>query len=149
MHFTLSHKNRKKTSVRHTLQTFITLSHWFLIFVNKRGRMKEDERTGTEGDGGRDTLDVGGRDALGVGGRGTEATVLLRRGHASKWQYSEASKGYHSRTRVSAPRPPWEDLCQLLEDEKRWLMEDVARRPPSYYGLFYKYINIQRHTVIV
>ena len=50
--------------------------------------MKEDERTGTEGDGGRDALNVGGRDALGVGGRdalgvggrGTEATVLLRRG---------------------------------------------------------------------
>ena len=42
-----------------------------------------------------------------------------------------------------------EDLCQLLEDEKRWLMEDVARRPPSYYGLFYKYINIQWNTVIV
>ena len=32
--------------------------------------MKEDERTGTEGDGGRDALNVGGRDALGVGGRG-------------------------------------------------------------------------------
>ena len=88
MHFTLPHKNKKKTAVRHTFQTFITLSHWFLIFVNKRGRMKEDERTGTEGDGGRDTLDVGGRDALGaggrdalgVGGRGAEATVLLR-GH--------------------------------------------------------------------
>ena len=72
MHFTLPHKNKKKTSVRHTFQTFITLSHWFLIFVNKRGRMKEDERTGAEGEGGRDTL--------GVGGRGTEATVLLRRG---------------------------------------------------------------------
>ena len=42
--------------------------------------MKEDERTGTEGDGGRDALNVGGRDALGAGGRGTEATVLLRRG---------------------------------------------------------------------
>ena len=66
--------------MRHTFQTFITLSHWFLIFVNKRGKLGEDERTGTEGDGGRDTLDVGGRDALGVGGRGTEATVLLRRG---------------------------------------------------------------------
>ena len=74
--------------MRHTLQTFITLSHWFLIFVNKREKLGEDERTGAEGDGGRDTLDVGGRDALGVGGRdalgvggrGTEATVLLRRG---------------------------------------------------------------------
>ena len=53
MHFTLPHKNKKKTAVRHTLQTFITLSHWFLIFVNKRGRMKENERTGTEGVGGR------------------------------------------------------------------------------------------------
>ena len=31
--------------------------------------MKEDERTGAEGEGGRDTL--------GVGGRGTEALVLL------------------------------------------------------------------------
>lgn len=46
MHFTLPHKNKKKTAVRHTFQTFITLSHWFLIFVNKRGRLKEDERTG-------------------------------------------------------------------------------------------------------
>lgn len=40
MHFTLPHKNKKKTAVRHTFQTFITLSHWFLIFVNKRGRGK-------------------------------------------------------------------------------------------------------------
>ena len=63
--------------MRHTLQTFITLSHWFLIFVNKREKLGEDERTGAEGDGGRDTLDVGGRDALGAGGRGTEALVLL------------------------------------------------------------------------
>ena len=45
MHFTLPHKNKKKTAVRHTFQTFITLSHWFLIFVNKRERLKEDERT--------------------------------------------------------------------------------------------------------
>ena len=88
MHFTLPHKNKKKTAVRHTFQTFITLSHWFLIFVNKREKLGEDKRTGTEGVGGRDTLDVGGRDALGVGGRGAlgvegrgaEATVLLRRG---------------------------------------------------------------------
>ena len=70
--------------------------------------MKEDERTGAEG----------------VGGRGQKAKE-----DEIRWVL--------------------EDLCQLLEDEKRWLMEDVARRPPSYYGLFYKYINIQRHTVIV
>ena len=76
MHFTLPDKNKKKTAVRHTFQTFITLSHWFLIFVNKRGRMKEDERTGAEG----------------VGGRGQKAK----------------------------------------EDEIRWVLEDGARRPPSY-----------------
>ena len=35
------------------------------------------------------------------------------------------------------------------EDEIRWVLEDGARRPSSYYGLFYKYINIQWHTVIV
>ena len=51
MHFTLPHKNKKKTSVRHTFQTFITLSLRFLIFVNKRG--------------------VGGRYAVRVGGRET------------------------------------------------------------------------------
>ena len=69
MHFTLPHKNKKKTAVRHTFQTFITLSLRFLIFVNKREKLGEDKRTGTEG--------VGGRDTLGVGGRGAEATVLL------------------------------------------------------------------------
>ena len=76
MHFTLPHKNKKKTAVRHTFQTFITLSHWFLIFVNKRGV------------GGRYAVGVGGRGQKakedekrgGAGGRGTETTVLLRRG---------------------------------------------------------------------
>ena len=69
--------------------------------------MKEDERTGTEGDGGRDALNVGGRETWGCWRTWHGDHRPTKEGdNVSKGQYSEASKGYHSRTRVSAPRPP-------------------------------------------
>ena len=87
-----------------------------------------------------------GQKALEDGGRRRRRTRYVgcwRTGHGghrptkegdnvSKGQYSEASKGYHSRTRVSAPRPPLDNLFQLMKDEKRWVLEDGARRPSSY-----------------
>ena len=53
-------------------------------------------------------------------------------GHCPTKEGDNVSKGYHSRTRVSAPRPPLDNLFQLMKDEKRWVLEDGARRPSSY-----------------
>ena len=51
-------------------------------------------------------MGVGRRDAMGVGGRGTEATVLLWFAMQLFVGRVYSSKGYHSRTRASVPRPP-------------------------------------------
>ena len=77
--------------MRHTLQTFITLSHWFLIFVNKREELEEDERTRC---GRRWRTRYVGCWRTGHGG------------HRPTKEGDNVSKGYHSRTRVYAPRPP-------------------------------------------
>ena len=58
------------------------------------------------GAGGREAMVVGRRDAMGVGGRGTEATVLLWFAMQLFVGRVYSSKGYHSRTRASVPRPP-------------------------------------------
>ena len=51
-------------------------------------------------------MGAGGHDTMGVGGRGTEATVLLWFAMQLFVGRDYLSKGYHSRTVVSVPRPP-------------------------------------------
>ena len=51
-------------------------------------------------------MGVGGRGTMVVGGRGTEATVLLWFAMQLFVGRVYSSKGYHSRTRASVPRPP-------------------------------------------
>ena len=46
---------------------------------------------------------------------------------------NQSGKAHHSRTVVSVPRPPIPKL--FVSISLIWLLEDGARRPPSYYGL--------------
>ena len=44
---------------------------------------------------------------------------------------NKSGKAHHSRTVVSVPRPP--DIRNVICFVKCWVLEDVARRPPSYF----------------
>ena len=77
----------------------------------------------------------------------TEATYAIKQeGRGTEALFYYGLQDYSpSRTRASAPRPPapiiviiiilyWE-VITLLKEDIYWVLEDVARRPPSYYSL--------------
>ena len=77
---------------------------------------------------------------MGVGGRGTETTVLLRFNNAKHKEgtgYLKVGPGYPCPV---LQHPSLLSLLffrrwgiTLLVENIYWLLEDVARRPPSYY----------------